>query len=46
MIYFIHQVDENLVNKYIIHIEIHFVGYLFIMNLINAWKFEHIKITS
>jgi hypothetical protein len=28
------------------NIEVHFVGYLHIMDLINAWKMEHIKITS
>jgi len=38
--------DENLVSKIHHSHEVHFVGYLFIMNLINAWKIEHFKITS
>jgi len=32
--------------KYIINIEVHFVGYMYIMHLINAWKMEHIKINA
>jgi hypothetical protein len=32
--------------KYIINIEEHFAGYLYIMDLINAWKKEHIKISA
>jgi len=28
------------------NIEVHLVGYLYIMDLINAWRMEHIKITS
>jgi len=27
-----------------INIEVHFVGYLYIMDLINAWKMEYIKV--
>ena len=27
--------------KYIINIEVHFGGYLYIMELINVWKMEH-----
>jgi hypothetical protein len=27
-----------------INIEVHFVGYLYIMDLINAWEMEHIKV--
>jgi len=27
-----------------INTEVHFVGYLYIMDLINAWKMKHIKV--
>jgi hypothetical protein len=33
-------VAENKVNK--INIQVHFVGYLYFMDPINAWKMEHI----
>ena len=44
-----HNSDQNVLVrkmclKYIINSEVHFVGYLYIMDLINAWKMEHIKI--
>jgi len=29
--------------RYIINIEVHFIGYLYIMDLIKARKIEHIK---
>ena len=34
----------NIVKKYLINIEAHFVGYLYIMDLINAQKMDHTKI--
>jgi hypothetical protein len=30
--------------KYIVNHEVHFVGYLYVMDLINSQKMEHIKI--
>jgi hypothetical protein len=36
-------IGENMMIKYIISIEVHFVGYLYIMDLNNAMKLEKKK---
>jgi len=40
IIYIIHKILTNMWIKYIIKIEVHFVRYLYIMELINARKME------
>jgi len=38
------EISKNIVNTITINSEVHFVGYLYIMDLINAWKMQHITI--
>ena len=44
VVYWLEHVGEKIVNKYITNIEVSFVGYLFVVDLIKAREMEHTKI--